>query len=173
MKEGIVPNPKSVPHGATILSAESREEYLAVIVEYERRGYEFIPCDDLKRLHWGSLGVANPGMPIVWVRTPILQVVGEARDDAEVGSIDESGHVVTCGDLHLGDRIEEATTDVFDYHKAFNDHKARGHHLIEASDPLTYRLAFVCVTCARLVRVDWDQCIDLGAVLERGIKESQ
>jgi len=166
-------NPKAVPHGAIILSAESREEYLVTIAEYEHLGYEFIPCDDLKRLHWGSLGVANPSMPIVWVRMPILQVVGEADADAEVGSIDEYGHFVTCGEMHFGDRIEEATTDVFDYHKAFNDHKSRGHHLIEASDPLTYRLAFVCVTCARLVRVDWDQCIDLGAALEGGIKESQ
>ncbi len=167
-----MPNPKTIPRGAIVMTPVSREEYLSMISRYEREGYVAVPCDDLKRLHWGTLCVANPSMPIIWVRMPILQVVGDAGDDDEVGSIDESGHVVTCGDLHLGDRVEEATTGVFDYHKAFNDHKARGHHLIEASDPLTYRLAFVCVTCARLVRVDWDQCIDLGAALENGIKET-
>lgn len=166
-------NPKTIPHGVIVTTVVSREEYLLTVSRYECEGYTTLPCDDFKRLHWGTLCAANPGMPLVWVRMPILQVVGDANDDEEVGSIDESGHVVTCGDLHLGDRIEEATTDLFDYHKAFNDHKSRGHHLIEASDPLTYRLAFVCVTCARLVRVDWDQCIDLGAVLESGIKEAQ
>lgn len=35
-----------------------------------------------------------------------------------------------------------------------------------------YRLASVCVMCARVVRADWDQCIDLGAAaLESAAKE--
>jgi hypothetical protein len=167
-----MPNPKNIPHGAVTITATDRSEYLDIIAQYEARGYKFNPCDDLKRLHWGALGFLNPGMPIVWVRLPILHVVGDADDDSRVGDQDETG-LISEGTLHLGDRIEEVTTDLFDYHQAFNDHKERGHYLIEASDPLTYRLAFVCVTCARLVRVDWEQCIDLGIVLESSVKETE
>ena len=167
-----MPNPKSIPHGAVVVTAENRDEYLATVSEYEALGYRFSPCDDLKRLHWAALGVAAPGRPLIWVRTPILEVVGAAGEGEEVGDIDECGRVVTCGTLHRGDRIEEVTTDLFNYQRALRDHKDRQHHVLEASDPLTYRLAFVCTTCARLVRVDWDQCIDLGVVLEHGVKEA-
>lgn len=165
-----MPNPKRMPH-AVVVTAANRAEYLATVSEYEASGYRFSPCDDLKRLHWAALGVADPDLPLVWVRTPILEVIGEASEEEKVGGIDAEGRVVTCGTLHLGDRIEEVTTDLFSYHHAFRSHKDRGHHILEASDPLTYRMAFVCTTCARLVRVDWDQCIDLGAKLERGVKE--
>ena len=167
-----MPNPKSIPHGAVVVTAANRDEYLATVSEYEALGYRFSPCDDLKRLHWAALGIAGSGRPLVWVRTPILEVVGEADEGDEVGAVDGCGRVVTCGTLHLGDRIEEVTTDLFNYQRAFRDHKDRQHHVLEASDPLTYRLAFVCTTCARLVKVDWDQCIDLGATLEHGVKEA-
>lgn len=166
-----MPNPKGVPHGAIVVTTVGKAEYMATVAEYEARGWRFFPCDDLKRLHWGSLGASGAGLPVVWVRMPILEIVGSADDSEEVGEVDESGRVTSCGRLHLGDRVEEATTDLFSYHQAFHDHKNRGHHVIEATDPLTYRLAFVCTTCARLVRVDWDQCIDLGAALESAVKE--
>jgi len=166
-----MPNPSSIPHGAVVRTAADRAEYMATIEEYESQGYRFSPCDDLKRLHWAAIGIAGPDRPLVWVRTPILEIVGDAEADDEVGDIDDRGRVVTSGTLHLGDRIEEVTTDLFRYQRAIQSHKDRGHHLVEASDPLTFRLAFVCTTCARLVRVDWDQCIDLGAVLEHGVKE--
>ena len=168
-----MPNPRNMPHGAVAVTVAARPEYLSEIAGLEADGYRFLPCDDLKRLHWGALGSAGPDRPLAWVRMPMLLVVGPADDEEQVGETDDGGFLVTSGTLHLGDEVEQATVDVFSYHRAFSDHKERGHRVIEASEPLTYRLAFVCVTCARIVRADWDQCIDLGAALESAVKEEQ
>jgi len=165
-------NPKNIPHGARCITMHSRDEYLAALAAHEAQGYVFVPCDDLKRLHWGALGIASRDKPVVWVRMPILHVIGEAGEEEQVGSSDESRTIVSENTMHLGDRIEEIVTDLFQFPQAFRDHKSRGHHLIEASDPLTYRLAFICVTCARIVRADWDPCIDLGVVLEDSVEET-
>lgn len=160
-------NPPSIPGGAVAVNAVNREEYLRIVAEYESEGYTFVPCDDYRRLHYGAIGTASAAHPVVWVRMPILHIVS-VDEDADAG-----GTIISSeGTTHLGDAIEEVTTDVFRYHRAFKHHKDRGHHLIEASDPFTYRLAFVCVTCARVVRIDHDQCIDLACLLERSVKES-
>lgn len=159
---------QSILGGAVTVSAENRDDYLRIVAEYESEGYTFVPCDDYKRLHYGAIGTASVTSPVVWVRMPILRIVPLKEDEA-----DANGAIVFSeGTTHLGDTIEEVTTDVFRYHRAFKHHKDRGHHLIEASDPFTYRLAFVCVTCARVVRIDHDQCIDLACLLERSVKDN-
>lgn len=161
----------SIPGGAVTVNAGNREEYLRIVAEYESEGYTFVPCDDYKRLHYGAIGTASATDPVVWVRMPILRIVPAAEEEGEDAAA--GGAIVFSeGTTHLGDTIEEVTTDVFRYHRAFKHHKDRGHHLIEASDPFTYRLAFVCVTCARVVRIDHDQCIDLACLLERSVRES-
>ena len=159
-------NPPSIPGGAVTVNAVNREEYLRIVAEYESEGYTFVPCDDYRRLHYGAIGAASATHPVVWVRMPILHAVS-VDEEADASTI-----VSSEGTTHLGDVIEEVTTDVFRYHRAFKHHKDRGHHLIEASDHFAYRLAFVCVTCARVVRIDHDQCIDLACLLERSVKES-
>lgn len=166
-------NPKMIPHGIALSTVPDQANYLQAIAERESEGYTFVPCDDLKRLHWGALGSKSSSHPLVWIRTPILHVVGPAPEGSRIGDSTDMHRFIAESDTHLGSRIEEVDTDVFRYHKAFLDHKKRGHHVVETGDSLAFRLAFVCITCGRIVRVEHDQCIDLAIALESSVREEE
>ena len=160
-------NESSVPQGAITINVSEKLGYQTIIERYREEGYRFTPCDDLRRLHWGSLGYLNDTEPMVWVRLPILQITG--GDLSEIAP----GEFIVEDAEELGDLIEERFVTLADYHREFSSHRDEQHHIIEATDPLCFRLAFVCTTCREIVRVDWDECIEMGRVLEQSVQDSE
>ena len=157
----------SVPRGAVTINVSEKLGYQTTIERYEEEGYRFTPCDDLRRLHWGALGYLNDSEQMVWVRLPILQIVD--GDLSEIGS----GEFIVEDAEELGNPIEERFVSLAEYHRDFAIHRDEQHHIVEATAPLCFRLAFVCVTCREIVRVDWDECIEMGRVLEQSVQDSE
>lgn len=157
----------SVPRGAVTINVSEKLGYQTIIERYTEEGYRFTACDDLRRLHWGSLGYLNDTEPMVWVRLPILQITG-----SDLSEIAPSEFIVEDAE-ELGKPIEERFVSLADYHQEFSSHRDEKHHIIEATDPLCFRLAFVCTTCREIVRVDWDECIEMGRVLEQSVQDSE
>lgn len=155
-----------VPRGAVTINVSSKVEYQTIVERYKKRGFRFSPCDDLRRLFWGTLGFLNEIEPMVWVRLPILQVTGD--DLSEIAP----GEFIIEDSEELGNPVEERFVTLADYHRAHSSHLDEQHHIVEATDPLCFRLAFVCTTCREIVRVDWDECIEIGRVLEQSVQDS-
>jgi hypothetical protein len=159
-------NESSIPRGAVTINVSNKIEYQAVVEQYKTRGFRFSPCDDLRRLFWGSLGFLDDVEPMVWVRLPILQITGD--DLSEIAP----GDFIIENSEELGNPVEERFVTLADYHREFSSHRDEQHHIVEATDPLCFRLAFVCTTCRELVRVDWDECIELGRVLDESVQNT-
>lgn len=156
----------SVPREAVTINVSNKIEYETVVEQYKARGFRFSPCDDLRRLFWGTLGFLNESKPMVWVRLPIIQITGD--DLSEI----VPGEFIIEDSEQLGDSVEEHFVTLADYHRELSSHRDGQHHIVEATDPLCFRLAFVCTTCRELVRVDWDECIELGRVLNESVQDS-
>lgn len=157
----------SVPRQAVTINVSEKLGYEMVIEGYKEEGYRFTPCDDLRRLHWGALGYLNDSEPMVWVRLPILQIV-----DSELSELGPDEFIVENAE-ELGSPIEARFVTLADYHRELAIHRDEEHHIVEATDPLCFRLAFVCMTCREIVRADWDECIELGRVLEQSVQEAE
>lgn len=157
-----------VPNEAIAITVTNQVEYGKVIQRYTDAGYRFTPCDDLRRLFHGAIGLLNHDRPVVWVRLPILEIVEDDEDESA-----RDGHDGVRARLFVDEPIVERFVGLDIYLEEFDRHKTNGHDLIEATDPLCYRLAFVCATCQEIVRADWDECIALACVLERSVDEAE
>lgn len=157
----------SVPRGAVTINVSEKLGYQTVIERYEQDGFRFTACDDLRRLHWGALGYLNDSEPMVWVRLPILQIT-----EGDL-SVIAPGEFIVENAEELGNPIEERFVTLADYHRELAIHRDEEHHIVEATDPLCFRLAFICMICREIVRVDWDECIELGRVLEQSVQEAE
>jgi len=151
----------NVSKSVIAITVTSQAEYAETVKRYVDSGFHFVPCDDLRRMFYGTVGFRNQYYPLVWVRLPILEIVEE---DADESASDSHRDVRTR--LFFDEPIAERFVGLDSYFRECNRHKADGHELIEATDPMCYRLAFVCATCQEIVRVDWDECITLGCRLE-------
>ena len=160
-------NKSSVPRQAVTINVSEKLAYQTVIERYEQDGFRFTVCDDLRRLHYGALGYLNDNEPMVWVRLPILQIVDS--DLSEIGP----GEFIVESDEEFDSPIEERFVTLADYHRELAIHRDEEHHIVEATDPLCFRLAFVCMICREIVMVDWDECIELGRVLEQSVQEAE
>ena len=155
--------PHAISDATIAITTASPSEYAEAIARYVDSGFRFVQCDDLRRLYFGSVGYRNQHHPLVWVRLPIMEVTEEATDESA-----RDGHDGVCSRLYFDEPIAERFVGLDTYFEEFNRHKVDGHELIEATDPMCYRLAFVCATCQEIFRVDWDECITLGRRLECG-----
>ena len=155
---------RAKPGSVITITASDGKEYLEIVRIYAGRGYCFTQLDDIPHLHYGTLGFASPDRPLVWVRTPMIVVCAE--DDDEGFEADDLAKL-------LGHEPADVRFwPLGDWWRAFRQHKEQGCDVAEISDPLTYRLAFLCRTCAMVVRAQWDDCIDLALSLQAGRAEA-
>jgi hypothetical protein len=113
------------------------------------------------------VGYLNAEKPVIWVRIPMVRVI-----DGDLSNVGPGEWIAEDAD-ELGQLISEHFVTLDEYYRQFSSHREEKHVVIEATDPLCYRLAFVCATCRQIVGADWDECIALACVLERSVEEAE
>lgn len=146
---------KAFAKGAITIDAANRMEYLRLIQTHEEQGYDFIVMNDARTLRYGMLGLAGGEDPLVWL-TLAMAIHHSADLDAEVPSESDGGHS-TC--------VAERFASITEYYREYHHHKTQDCGLIDLTDTLSIRPAFLCRTCHVIVRADHDECIDLALAL--------
>ncbi len=146
---------KTFAQGATTINAKDRMEYLRLIETHREEGYDFIVLNDARKLRYGMLGLAGAGEPLVWLTLPMWihhseDLDAEAPDEPEG---DTTPHA------------KERFVSVVEYYHEYHRHEGQGCGLVDLTDTLSLRPAFLCRTCEVIVRADHDQCIDLARAL--------
>ena len=146
--------------GAITIDAKNRQEYLRLIQTHEEQGYDFIVLTDARRLRYGQLGIAGAGEPLVWIT---LAMSIHHSEDLDAEPPDESdGENNPC--------VTERFVSVAEYYHEYDQHKRQDCGLVDLTDTLSVRPAFLCRTCHVIVRADHDECIDLARALATSLE---
>lgn len=141
--------------GAITIDATNRVEYLNLILSYEQEGYDFITMNNAGILRYGMLGMAGTGEPLVWLT--LAMSIHHSDDFNAKASEEPDGEATPCA--------AERFVSVVEYYRQYHTHKGQDCGLIDLTDTLSLRPAFLCRTCHLIVRADHDECIDLACVL--------
>lgn len=141
--------------GAITIDAKNRMEYLRLIQTHQEQGYDFIVLNDARKLRYGMLGLGGAGEPLVWLTLPMWihhseDLHAEASDEPEGGTTP---------------RAKERFVSVVEYYHECHRHEGQDCGLVDLTDTLSVRPAFLCRTCEVIVRADHDECIDLARAL--------
>lgn len=66
--------------------------------------------------------------------------------------------------------MAERFVSIADYYREYHRHKNQECGLVDLTDTLSIRPAFLCRTCAVIVRGDHDECIDLARALAKNLE---
>lgn len=141
--------------GAITIDATNRVEYMNLILSYEQQGYDFIVMNNGRTLRYGMLGLAGAGEPLVWLT---LAMSIHHSDDLDAEAPEEPDGEATT-------HATEKFVSVVEYYRQYHTHKDQDCGLVDLTDSLSLRPAFLCRTCEVIVRADHDECIDLACVL--------
>lgn len=141
--------------GAITIDATNLIEYLNLILSYEEQGYDFVVMDNARKLRYGMLGLAGSGEPLVWLT---LAMSIHHSDDLDAEAAEEFDDETTS-------RASERFVSIPKYYYEYHRHKNQDCGLVDLTDTLSIRPAFLCRTCEVIVGADHDEYIDLACAL--------